>query len=84
VGTVIDIRTYFLRLLRDPRYMDDFINGLLDLMIISKINSTADTWKTLVKPIANANHLKLITVDIPCTPELGQWSLLSSIILICA
>jgi hypothetical protein len=26
--------------------MDDFINGLLYLMIISKINSTADTEKT--------------------------------------
>jgi hypothetical protein len=40
-----------------PRYMDDFIRGLLKLMIISKINSPTDTdrtkeyFKTFVKQI---------------------------------
>ena len=43
---MIEIRKYFLRLLRASQIYDDFINGLLNLMIISKINSTADTVKT--------------------------------------
>ncbi|MGA9218344.1 MAG: hypothetical protein WBZ50_06875, partial [Nitrososphaeraceae archaeon] len=60
--------------------MDDFINGLLNLMIKSIQLRTLKKlryFSTFVKQIANANHTKLITVDKPCTPELGRWSLLS-------
>ena len=62
--------------------MDDFINGLLNLMIISKINSIADTEKTEILFNVRQTNSECESYEVNYSRQtlyarVGQWSVLS-------